>query len=307
MSSYYRRVKFEYYQVWVMKNEEEKLFDLKEWLLKASNVSLEKRAKEYKGERARLEEGYFDPELEYYFLHFVRLRATNIPSKAKLDSNVEPFELEEDEYLGEEVSALYDENKHILMLQRNKFSLGPKGIEEYLNLIWNKENEYIFLKSVAVPDAIKKAKDSKVYRRINLRFANLNTIHERSVLDKLKSPLKKFIDSFGEYDGVNAQIYITVGNKKDAELDEQLVDQTLDDIAENRELFTKAEVAIRDSDDAPVEVIDLFDGKAHDYATFRIEKKSTLSHYALTEAMWELYHPKNMNRQSEVKSYLRPR
>lgn len=300
----YRKVKFEYYQVVREKNGSEELFDLKEWMSEALSYSLEDRAEEYKSERARLEDAYFDQDFNFYFLHFVRLRATNIPSKAKLDTNVEPFELEDDEYLGEEVSALYDETEYTLMLQRNKFSLGPSGIEEYMNIIWNKEDEFIRLKPVFIPNSFKLARKPKVYRRLNLRIANLHKI-PNGYLDKFKSPLRKIIDSYGEYNGVNAQITITVGSQKDLELDDEVVNQTLNDIELNQEIFAKAELAVKDHDEAPVEVIDLFDNNAHDFATFRMESRGTLNHFSVAEAMWRIYHPSNGNRQSEVSSFIK--
>ncbi|UOQ47777.1 hypothetical protein MUN88_17240 [Gracilibacillus caseinilyticus] len=220
----YRKVKFEYFQVTVRKIGEtkEELFDLTRWMDVVNKISLEKRAREYLGERARLEEAYFDEDLDYYFLHFVRLRATNIPSKAKIDTNVEPFELEDDEYLGEEVSALYDDNKSILMLQRNKFSLGPSGIADYLNIIWANDNETICIRSIPIPDAFQLARKPKIYRKVNLRLANINSAVDQGFVDKLKSPLGPIIKSYGEYGGVNAQITITVGMKKDGELNEDI-------------------------------------------------------------------------------------
>ena len=301
----YRRVKFEYYQVCCKSKNGEKPFDLKKWISKALSMSLEKRAKEYRSERARLEEAYFDEELDFYFLHFVRLRATNIPSKAKLDTNVEPFELEDDEFLGEEVSALYDEARHVLMLQRNKFSLSPTGIEEYLNLLWPNLEEEIYLRPILVPNSFSLARKPKVYRRINLRLANINKEIEKGIVNKLKSPLRRIIDSYGEYKGINAQITITVGMQKEAKLDEDVINSTLDDIEQYKSIFSKAELAVKDHDDAPVEVIDLFDNHAHDFATFRLETRGSLNHYSIAEAMWEIYHPERMNRQSEIAGFLR--
>lgn len=304
---HYRKVKFEYYQLFIKKEGKTRfeLFDLTEWMEFVKNVSLEKRSRDYNSERARLEEAYFDQDLNYFFLHFVRLRATNIPSKAKLDTNVEPFELEDDEYLGEEVSALYDENKSILMLQRNKFSLGPSGIEEYMNLMWPNDNDEIELRSIPIPNSFELAKKPKVYRKLNLRLADIDKKVSPGIVSKFKSPIKNLVSTYGEYKGVNAQIVITVGTQKDSELNEEAMRETIDDIENNKDLFSKAEISVRDHDTAPVETIDLFDGKAHDFSTFRLETRGTLSHYAVAEAMYFLYHPEKRNRQAEIKSYLR--
>lgn len=308
----YRRVKFEYYHVVFRKkddpkNARDRLFDLVVWIDKAMSKSLEGRTYDYKSEQARLDNAYWDDELGYYFLHFVRLRDTNIPSKAKLESQVEPFELDDDEYLGEEVSALYDEDYHILMLQRNRYSLGPEGIEEYLNLIWDNPDETIYLRPICPPDVFEMVRNSKEYRRINISFSDLNLQSKKKFVDRLKSPLKQIVESFNEYEGVNAQVIITMGNAKGYSLRRETVEDTLIDIQENKEFFSNAEIAKKDSDDARVELIDLFEHKAHDFATFRMEKRESLSHYAIAKEMWAIYSNAEgcNNRRQVIRSYLR--
>lgn len=308
----YRKVKFEYYQVVFRKrndspNVRDRLFDLTDWMNKASRKSLEGRTFDYRSEQARLERAYWDDELGFFFLHFVRLRATNIPSKAKIDSEVEPFELEDDEYLGEEVSALYDDTNHILMLQRNKYSLGPEGIEEYINLLWGNDDDIISLRIICPPNAFEIARRASEYRRINLRFADLKDKDLNTVLPRLRSPIKKVISGFSEYEGINAQVTITMGNVKGQSLSPQLVEDTILDIEENRHLFSKAEIAKKDDDDTRVEFVDLFDHKAHDFATFRMEKRETLSHFSIAKEMWTIYSAKEgcNNRQRDILSYLR--
>lgn len=306
-----RRVKFEYYQVTCRKTGDlpsvrDRLFNLVKWMDKANKKSLEGRTYNYRTEQVRLDTTYYDEELGFYFLHFVRLRDTNIPSKATLVKQVEPFELEDDEYLGEEVSALYDEKNHVLMLQRNKYSLGPEGIGDYLNLLWNNAEEQIHLRIVCSPNAFEMAKKSGEYRKINLRFADLNIEKKQSRFAALKSPMKKIVSSFSEYEGVNAQVTITVGNKQGVSLSPQTVEDTITDIQDNRDLFSSAEIVRREDDESRVEVIDLFEHKAHDYASFRMEKRETLSHYAIAQAMWKKYSNAEDcdNRKKDISSYL---
>ncbi|MFD1708929.1 DUF6731 family protein [Siminovitchia sediminis] len=309
----YRKVRFEYYQVAYRKsadgkNNRDRLFNLQEWMQKAMALSLEGRTYDYRSEQARLDTAYWDPELEFYFLHFVRLRDTNIPSKARASSQVEPFELDDDEYLGEEVSALYDEDNHILLLQRNKYSLGPEGIEEYLNLLWDRDDEMIYLRPVCPPNVFEEVRKASEYRRISLRFADLNVKASPRMIDKFRSPLGKIIKGFDEYDGINAQIIMTVGNNRSASLDEETVKDTLIDIEENSDLFSKAEIAKKDDDDAKVELVDLFEHKAHDFGTFRMEKKESLNHYRVAEELWKIYSPAEgcNNRQADINRYLLP-
>ncbi|MBG9464068.1 hypothetical protein IEN91_11415 [Bacillus velezensis] len=306
-----KKVRFEYYQVVYRRNNDganvrDRLFDLLVWMDQANRRSLEGRTFDYRQEQARLETTYWDTELGFYFLHFVRLRDTNIPSTARATAQVEPLELEDDEYIGEEVSALYDEMNHVLMLQRNKYSLGPEGIEEYLNLIWDTEEEQIYLRPICPPNVFDMARRSTEYRKINLRFADLSNINPEQTRNRLRSPIGNIFSSFERYRGINAQVTITVGNTRNS-LDEETVNDTLTDIEENAELFSRAEIARRADDDTSVELIDLFAHKAHDFGTFRVERRETLSHEAIAQQMWKIYSANEdcRNRQRDINSYLR--
>lgn len=307
----YRKVRFEYYQVVYRKDTDsstmrDRLFNLENWMDKAMALSLEGRTHDYRSEQARLDNAYWDDEMEYYYLHFVRLRDTNLPSKAKTNTQVEPFELEDDEYLGEEVSALYDEENHVLLLQRNKYSLGLEGIEEYLNLIWGNDKETIYLRPICPPNTFEEVRKAREYRRINLRFADLNVRANPTILERLSSPLNGIIKGFGEYEGINAQVIITVGNNRNSTLEEETVRDTLLDIENNPDLFSKAEIVKKEDDDAKVELVDLFEHKAHDFGSFRMEKKESLNHYRVAEEMWKIYSPKDgcNNRRADINRYL---
>lgn len=299
-----RRVRFEYYEVCCKeKNDKtsspDRLFDLRRWISKATKKSLEARTFDYRDEQARLDRAYYDLELENWFMHFVRLRDTNIPSKATKQSEVEPFELDDDEYLGEDVSALYDEDHHILMLQRNRYSLGPEGIEEYLNLLWDSDDEYIYLRPIISPNIIKEAEKAEFYRRLNVRFANLDPEKFKTKSD---SPLGEFIKTFGKYKGVTAEITVTLGRTRGTSLDRETIHDTLIEIEENKEYLQKAEIAKKDSQDTSVEVIDLIEHKAHDFAYFTLEKRSSLQHETVAYHMWKKYIEEE--RKSDIIAYL---
>ncbi|WP_254462378.1 DUF6731 family protein [Bacillus subtilis] len=307
-----KKVRFEYYHVVFRKKEDrnsqrDRLFDLVQWIAKAKQKSLEARTYNYRQEQARLDDTYWDDELQFYFLHFLRLRDT-IPATATVTTKVEPLELQDDEYIGEEASALYDESNHVLMLQRNKYSLGPEGIEEYLNILWDTDDERIFLRPICPPNVFEMAKKSTEYRKINLRFADLKTVESSErLIDKFKSPLGPILSHFEKFDGVNAQITITVGNTKSS-LNAETISDTLSDIEENSEYFSRAELVRRpEEDDTRVELIDLFAHKAHDFCTFRMERREHLSHHAIAKEMWTIYSANEdcKNRQRVINSYLR--
>lgn len=161
--SYIRKVRMEYYEVVCKAKDDsagipDRSFDLNLWINKAAKLSLEARTFDYYEEQARLDKFWYDDGSEFWFLNFVRLRETNIPSKARKDKEAEPITLDDDEYIGEDVTALYDEKLNIFMLQRNRHSLGVSGLEEYLNLIWNAEDITIYLRPICPKNLQEKAK-----------------------------------------------------------------------------------------------------------------------------------------------------
>lgn len=297
---YTRKVKFEYYRV-VYRNQDDpasepdRLFDLRRCFDKADRLSLLARTFDYYQEQARLDRFYFRPELNYWFLHFTRLRDTNLPSIATTDSEAEPMELEDDEYIGEDVSALYDEDLHLIMLQRNRFSLAPSGIEKYLNLIWDSEDERIYLRPVPVPDSVQKAHDATFYRKLTVRFADLRNANYEG-----RSPLVNIINSFGQYNAVQGEVTVNLGHTRGESLTPETVRDSINEIIENRGIITKAELSKKDADDTKVEVIDLFEDKMHDIAYITIEKKRSLEHNDVAFKMYDLYRERKQQIESII-------
>lgn len=302
----YKKVRFEYYQVVFRKSSDSKrqrdrLFDLVQWVNKANrSKTLLDRTFDFYTEKARLEEAYYS-SFSYYFLHFVRL-GDNIPSKSKLTEKVKPIELEDDEYIGNEVSALYDETHHILMLQRNRASLGPSGIEYYLNVLWDSDDETIFLRPISPKGMFEQTLNANEFRKIHMRFADIDT---SKIEDNAKtSPMVQFVKNFTKYSGVTGEVVISAGRGKGRSLDSETMIETINDIIANQEtgLIKKAEVHYKITDDTATEVVDLFAKRAHDFHSFPMEKRTTLSHTSIAEEMLGIYHSKN--KKTQILKYL---
>jgi hypothetical protein len=302
MTVRYKNVRFEYYEVVFKTGEKkssaDKLFDLVRWINKANAInSLEDRTYAFFSEKARLEQAYYS-SLNYYFLHFVRL-GDNIPSKGKLNGKMEPLELDDDEYIGNEVTALYDEDHHILMLQRNKSSLAPSGVEYYLNQLWDNEAETIYLRPIAPVVKLEGIKKADRFKKIHLKFADM-----RSKRADGTGPIISILKNFGKYEGITGEVVISVGNNKDASLDSQTMIDTMQDIIENQEsgIIKKAEMHYKYTDDSVTEIVDLFAKVSHDFGSFRMEKRTTLSHDTIAEKMHEIYHV--TNNKTKILQYL---
>lgn len=292
-----RKVRFDYFEV-VCNGPTTKnaLFDLTTWMKETMGKSLKERNIDYKGGGARLQQAYFHKDF-CSLLHFCRLRDTNLPSLAKEAGKLEPMELDDDEYLSEEVSGLYDDRHHILMLQRNRYSLSPSGIEEYINLSWNKSDMQVSLRPIVAPKALERIKDGKIYRRVVIRFADLDKV----TLGQWRTgTVQGFAKSLKEYGAITAEITVSLGYKKGASLYDETIYDTMEDLQENREFVKKAEVHKKDDEDTAIEVVDLFNDRAYHVHYFPLEKRSSLTHEEIAEKMFEIYSEKGW----QIVSYL---
>jgi hypothetical protein len=270
-------------------------FDLRTILHKLGNLDLQQRTTAYKQEKARLERFTYDMNTRFWDMYFTRLRDFNLPSRAKEDQPAEPIDLDDDEYIGENVSAIYDEDYHILMVQRNRYSLGPAAIEEYINAFRDDPNEEINFRPIHLPDPKGKVRSAQFHRKLRIKFADIN---KASIEGRGKS-LSKWLSMFKEYDSVNAELIISVGRHRNASLGGNLRD-FMEELQNNKDVVSKAEMSIKRSELTEIEVVDLFEEHVHDIGYFTVPPRTVLNHEAVVYQMAELYR----KRRAEIVGYL---
>lgn len=288
-------VKFDYFQVTCRpkgapESVRDGVYDLRNILKQWENMDLHDRTVTYKQEQARLETFNYNPDSGYLWdMYFGRLRDFNIPSRAFVNSPSEPIDLDDDEYIGENVSAIYDENHYIIMIQRNRYSLGPSAIEEYINTFVY-DDEEINLRPIKIPNPVGKFKSAEYVRKLRVKFADVNKVHE---LGDNKPSLTKWVGILNEYEPINAEIILSVGRKGKKSLGGNLRG-FVEELLENKEYVSKAEASLKKDDLSEVEVVDLFDENAHDITTFTVPPRTTLNHEAVIYEMKELYEKRKM-------------
>lgn len=289
---YTKKIRFEYYEVVCRRKEDrargaDRSFDLTLWIDKARKLSLEARTFDYFQEQARLDQFWFDEDKKLWFFSFLRLRETNIPSIAKNNQEAEPMELNDDEYIAEKACAIYDKSDRILMLQRNRYSLGHSGIELYLNMLWENEDITIYLRPIAPLNIQSAAQHAAEYRKFTIRFAdvNKNTIGNQ----ERNTPLRRLYDGLKQYNALNAEVTITMGYDKTQSLDSRTIKDSIDEIIENKGIVAKAELGIKKDDDSRVEIIDLFEEKLHDFIFVNLEKRKSIANEFMADNMMVKY------------------
>lgn len=302
-----RNVRFDYFQLYcIEKNDEgkkiERLFDFFQWMNVMNDIEkINDRTITYNTERIRIDNLRIEPKTEYGLVHFARLRQSNVPSITALTrDNFKDVTLKADEYLAEDISALYDQETHVLMLQRNIHSLSPTGVADYINYFWNRihENQVIELRPVMKEEAFKYGFGKKVYKKLIVKTADTGA-NQSGLFDNLKNPFAKAFSALDSLDGVNIEITVTSSRSKES-LDFEQVIKTLKELEDHQGLLKKVQVSAKETEDTKVEKIDLIDGKVSSVLPFNIPIKTSLAYDSVQTSMLAEYNPKENNKKKVV-------
>ena len=285
--AYKRTIKFSYYTVCSV-NEKEgtdpKRFDFEAWIEKAEKLNVEQKEIEFDGTIARLECLEGDSANHIWKIRFLKLRDTNIPSIVKKEEEAKPLELEDDEYIGEDLVMIYDPKNQVAMIQSNRFAFSKGKLEKYLNKICGVDEQKIVLLHISKKIDVAKIK-GKQSRSLILRLANVHPIEETD------RPLSKIINAYATMGGKAGNVAFTLGrgSGKKAGLDGVQVPIMLDDIYDNQDIVDDAILKIRDDDTNSIDIVDLFDFSLHEYIEYKLEKRTTLEFDYATRQMIEKY------------------
>ncbi len=288
-ATYKRIVKFSYYKIKLVSiengHEKDCDYDLTNWLALVSDNSHMYRNYDLADTKINFQELYNYSKEDIYVFRAYKLRDNNVPSKIKEGESAEPIELEDNEYIGEDITVLYDWKNSICMIQQNRMSVGVSRLAEWINKTRGfDENQKVTF--VPISDRFTKNKlKNKYIRTIEFSFANMEQ-------ENGDGPLRSIINSIGRYNGTAAKIVISVGRAKDAQLDSQSSYDLIEDIQNHPESIRTAKAKLKsmsDDDKARIEMVDIFETSSHDYIEFNITEKKPLDFLQAREKMYTVY------------------
>lgn len=194
--------------------------------------------------------------------------------------------MNDDEYIGEEVSALYDQRFKVIMLQRNRNSLSPSGIEKYFSGVLG-TGDQIELKPIPVPDELKTVRPEQIFRKLSISFSPTNIDDE--ILNNTNNSIMRIIRGSKEMGAVRATLTLSLGNSaKNRSLDQ-------DEILELRSFadvkwFKRIQINRRESEDTEIEMVDLISSKLNDVITMTVSKTEPIKYDRLKLEMQALYN-----------------
>ena len=284
------KIRFEMYEVGCIQGQDNSLFRLEELCESIDRMDLHDRYDDYFGDKVRLDYCQVDSiNNQLYKLHFTRLRDDKISKTSIASLELANIDLEEGEYIAEDVSAIYDTEKHTLVLQRNVHSLSVTGIQYYLNKMLNRivEGNKKNIKFSAICDSniLSKIKLKKEFRKLELSIK----IPEDDTYDN-NSFLGPFVGKAKERNVATLMISLSAGRQKEG-LD---LMQTIDDlpISENNSYLTAVNVYAKENEAASIEKFDLLHGKKYFYINLDIQEGGTYNYMTLLTELMHVYKKK---------------
>lgn len=301
---YKRAIKFQYYQIVSIntKNASKRLFNFAKWIDCMADNNLIQMEISFNEAKARIEQFNINANKEIWGIKLFKLRDTNIPSKAKNNEEAKVIELEDGEYIGEDMFLIFDPNNGIALIQRNRLSLGISRLEEFFTFTYNKyvdEQNKIEVYIEPILDLHGKGKIySSKYKNLEISFANINewVLNENRIsLGTLLQPLKNMY-------GVNGSIKISLGHSRLDTLNRKFIKDLVKEISEpsNKRYVRAAKIKIQEEDDCDVEIIDLFNDICDEYLEVSVESSKGLGYTMIINAMIEKY----MNRKNNLEECL---
>lgn len=230
-----------------------------------------------------------------------KLRSDMLPSKKKIEKQKEDIELEDDEYIGEFTSVLYDETNHVFMVQSNTYGVFTSQIEKYLTLLRRRvieetnSDEIMELAcelSVIVGNYdIKSVGKSKEVKKVRFRAAD-------GVYDALSTDENNYFarvrKSINDRSGF--VIDITVSINRDSEI-KTMDDDILGDIAKNFDIIKKCdydsnllvEVTRKENDTSRMELINLLSPRMTEIIRITMKPRTSVAQEFLSAKMLDAY------------------
>lgn len=299
-------IKYEYYQMTQSVEEgREALFDLVAWIANIDELNLNDRTHPYNEDTVRLEESFYHMTYGTWFIRFMRQRPNDVPSFSGRNRASEFMELEEDQFVSEDVTCLYDADTHVLMIQKNSHSVSPVGIELYLNLT-TPTDVVVNLRKVVSTDSFERVRNSRKCSKAIIRIADLPTLRNRGMLGNLRSSIGEMVRGMQHSPSPFVEFTFSVGMDRNAQIEEDEINRIVDDVERNPLLFDRARLSVIEENETKSKMIDLFLDSPKEEITFNTERVNPIRFDAMMDAMAQKYCPGEgrENRKREIDRYI---
>ncbi|KUF29975.1 DUF6731 family protein [Lysinibacillus sp. F5] len=239
----------------------------------------------------------YDVRNGLYSFQVSKLRENNIPSIKSIGTPRVDITLEENQYIGEFVTTVFDPTYFTVGFQSNLYSLNVNQIEVYLTHLRRRFNDIqgnadqvelkVELRPIIDNTKIRKIRDSEIFRKITIKGADY-------VADALaaQGTLNQVSELVGQARGVRFEVTLSIGQAPKAEsLDNDTIQEIIRGFMNipNENDKPKIEIAAREDIDSPLEVVNLLEPRLTNIVSFEIENRQVIGHEMIHNNFVEEY------------------
>lgn len=253
----------------------------------------------------------YDQRANLYSFQLGKMRATGIPSLKRMGQPKEDLQLNDDEYIGEFVTIIFDPTVCSIAVQSNKYSLNVNQVSMYLTELRRQYNSLISrvdavpmkvnLAAILDTDRVRTIGNADIFRKITIKGTDvmLDALAQNGVLGEVS-------ELVGRAEGLNFEVSISLGRAPRCEsLDADVVQEIIEgfnQIDENQK--PKIEITAREDEDAALEVVNLMAPTLSNFVVLYVEERRGIGHQYIHDKFVENYtHPRgrirNANRPLE--------
>lgn len=252
----------------------------------------------------------YDQRRNIYSFQLSKLRESNIPSKKRFGEIKENILLEQDEYIGEFISFIYDNTYQAAIVQSNFYGLTVKQTEHvltqlrfrYLDTLGRTEQTPLVVKLAPIIDTskVERVIRADYYKKIRIKGSDVMldaALNEHSLLGDTRRLLN-------ESSGVNIDLTISLGrSERTASLNSETIRRALEDFRGLPDgARPQIELTALENDEGEIETINLIEPRMTDRIIIEVQPRQTVAHEYLYNNFIELYD----QRRADVRRVLRP-
>lgn len=283
-----RMIKFDFCQIYKKtkrKKEPYKLYDIENLINEISTRELERKEIDiYDGCKIRVENFDFNKKYCVWSLRIMRMRDTNYPYVLKPDEEAKPLEIGDDEYLGEDMTMLFDVWNNVAMIQRNRYALGFKNLQKAFAKIINDESALFEIRPISREVDISKIKKD-YFKSVEIKFANVKIRSK----DAVGGALGSIIKTYNQLGGHGGGFMVNLGKSGKKSLAKEPTQKFLQEIVENQDLLNSAILRAKNAEDEDIDIYNLFANVYSVFIPFQLAEKMPLDYSYCVKKMLNKY------------------
>jgi hypothetical protein len=233
--------------------------------------------------------------------NMIRIRMTQMPVKASLRGSVSPFNLRDDEGMGEQTAFLYHPRTRILLLQNSQLGVSISALAKYFEKKGNLSSPIAF-DPVIQKDAMLRLMEMPMIRKLDIRTAGLDNAQ---LLEGQGYGVKEITQLSQELRAPTMELSLSVGRGKNKSLSKEraveLIHSLLRVSNQNARQVGKVRVTGL-TEDKELVFLDLLRDRMRENLNLGQNKKRNIDYAERKEALRKAWN----NRQDELFSMFLP-